>query len=29
MGLEKIIDSGVDEIDFKNGVWSATVGFAF
>lgn len=29
MGLEKILDSGVDEIDFKNGVWSATVGFAF
>jgi hypothetical protein len=29
MGLQKIIDSGVESVDFKNGVWSATVGFAF
>ncbi len=28
MGLQKIIDD-VESIDFKNGVWSATVGFAF
>ena len=28
MGLQKIIDD-VEDIDFKNGVWSATVGFAF
>jgi len=29
MGLQKILDSGIESIDFKNGVWSATVGFAF
>ena len=28
MGLQKILDD-VEDIDFKNGVWSATVGFAF
>jgi hypothetical protein len=28
MGLQKVIDD-VEDIDFKNGVWSATVGFAF
>lgn len=29
MGLQKVLDTGVDAIDFKNGVWSATLGFGF
>jgi len=29
MGLQKILDSGVEAIDFKNGVWSATLGIGF
>jgi hypothetical protein len=29
MGLQKVLDAGTESIDFKNGVWSATVGFAF
>jgi Outer membrane protein beta-barrel domain len=29
MGLQKILDTGVDAIDFKNGVWSATIGLGF
>jgi hypothetical protein len=29
MGLQKVLESGVEAIDFKNGVWSATLGFAF
>jgi hypothetical protein len=29
MGLQKILDEGTEAIDFKNGVWSATLGFAF
>lgn len=29
MGLQKIIDEGAEAVDFKNGVWSATIGIGF
>ncbi len=29
MGLQKIVDEGVEAIDLKNGVWSATIGIGF
>lgn len=29
MGLQKIIDEGTEAVDFKNGVWSATIGIGF